>query len=367
MNRAPLIRALRAVRTAKLRAKQRFGLFDPLRIVPYRGCGTPELLRLEGRLLEADGAREPAGDRFWRNALTVLARLESDEIPGARLLARFGGRACEARTDHEGFFAFEIRPEHPPRPGWHAVELELLGSVAGGRGLRAAGQVLVPEPDAEFGVISDLDDTVIVTAATDRLLMVRICLFRNARTRVPFPGVPELYRALRAGPDRAGRNPIFYVSNCGWNLYDLIEAFMDHHGIPAGPIFMRDVAILEERSPTGGHRQHKLHRIRSLLRTYPELPFVLIGDSGERDPETYSRIAREHPGRIGAVYLRDASRQERDRQVRALAAQLSSLGVPAVLSPDSAAIAEHAAEQGFITPDAARRVRQAVGPGSPAP
>ena len=92
------------------------------------------------------------------------------------------------------------------------------------------------------------------------------------------------------GPDSKSSNPVFYVSSSPWNIYDMLVDFLNVHGVPPGPLFLKDWSL----SVLGKHRDYKLGVIRRLLRTYEDLPFVLIGDSGEEDPEIYL------PGRAGA-------------------------------------------------------------------
>ena len=94
-----------------------------------------------------------------------------------------------------------------------------------------------------------------------------------------------------------------------------------------------------------------------LLDTYEDLPFVLIGDSGEEDPEIYLQTIREHPGRIKAVYIRDVTPGERDAEVMAMADEARKLGTEMVAVPDTTAAAEHAASIGLIAPDAIATVR----------
>jgi phosphatidate phosphatase APP1 len=160
--------------------------------------------------------------------------------------------------------------------------------------------------------------------------------------------VSEFYRAVQAGRTGGECNPIFYVSSSPWNLYDLLEDFLDLHGVPAGPLFLKDW------SPTnlGKHERHKLDVIRTLLATYPELPFVLIGDSGEQDPEIYRKIVQEHPGRIRSIYIRDVTTRERDVVVGRIGEELRDLGVEMLFTADTAEALAHAAEQGLISPDA---------------
>jgi phosphatidate phosphatase APP1 len=187
------------------------------------------------------------------------------------------------------------------------------------------------------------------------LKMTWIVLLNNAHTRLPFEGVSAFYEALRRGKEGRVHNPIFYVSSSPWNIYDVLEDFLNVHGVPEGPLFLKDWSP----SVLGKHRTHKLGIIRSLLRTYPDLPFVLIGDSGEEDPEIYLQAAHEYPGRIPAIYIRDVTSGERDAQVHAIAGEARSLGTEMVLVPDTAAAAEHAASIGLIPPDAVPEIRSA--------
>ncbi len=332
--------------------KRRFGLLDPFEILPYRGHGTPRELFLKGRVLEVTGiTRAGQNDTAWHNLRNMARRFASDEVAGARVRASCGRIQTETVADQEGFF--EVRFELPePLAGptkWHPVELELIDPTSPGGGVvRSTGQVLVPN-EARFGVISDIDDTVVHSSATNVLKMAWVVLLNNARTRLPFEGVAAFYEALRRGADGLAHNPIFYVSSSPWNIYDVLEDFLNVHGVPAGPLFLKDW------SPTvlGKHRTHKLDIIRRLLRTYSELPFVLIGDSGEEDPEIYHQAVREHPGRIRAIYIRDVTTARRDAEVGAIAKEVRGLGVEMILAPDTAVAAEHAAATGLIAPDAA--------------
>jgi phosphatidate phosphatase APP1 len=327
--------------------KRRFGLLDPFEIMPYRGHGTPHELYLKGRVLEERGITSSGQyDTVWDNLRNMARRFASDEVPGARVRASFGELTVEAVADEEGFFdvRFELPEPLTGSAGWLPVELELLHPASPGGGpVRSTGRVLVPS-GARLGIISDIDDTVVRSSATNAMKMAWVVLLNNAYTRLPFEGVGAFYEALRRGTDGRAKNPIFYVSSSPWNIYDVLENFLDVHDVPEGPLFLKDW------SPTvlGKHRGHKLGIIRTLLGTYPDLPFVLIGDSGEEDPEIYSQVVREQPGRVRAVYIRDVTSAERDAEVRAIAEEVRKLGVEMVPVPDTASAAEHAASAGLI-------------------
>ena len=340
----------------RFRFKRRFGLFDPFEILPYRGHGTSRELFLKGRVLEETGITRPGrDDALWLNVLNMLRRFASDEVAGARVLASFGELQAETTTDEEGFFEVSFRLDDPLESSsrWHAVDLELLSPPSpGGRDVRSKGHILVPR-EAGFGVISDLDDTVVRSSATNLLKMAWIVVRNNAHTRLPFEGVGAFYEALRRGERGDDFNPIFYVSSSPWNIYDLLEDFLNVHGIPPGPLFLKDW------SPTvlGKHQGYKLGVIRTILDTYSDLPFVLIGDSGEEDPEIYLQTIREHPGRIRTVYIRDVTSERRDAEVKAIADEARALGTEMVTVPDTAAAAEHAASAGLIAAGAVAAVR----------
>jgi phosphatidate phosphatase APP1 len=336
--------------------KRRFGLLDPFEILPYRGHGTRQELFLKGRVLEEAGiTRAGRDDAVWKNILNMARRFASDEVAGARVRASFEGLQVETTADVEGFFEVRFQLAEPldGPGGWYEVGLELLSPPSPGGGMvRSTGRVLVPR-GARFGVISDLDDTVVRSSATNVLKMAWIVVRNNAHTRLPFEGVAAFYRALQLGPDRRSSNPIFYVSSSPWNIYDMLEDFLNVHGVPYGPLFLKDWSL----GVLGKHRSYKTGVIRRLLDTYEDLPFVLIGDSGEEDPEIYLQAVREHPGRIKAIYIRDVASAERDVEVRAIADEARALGTEMVAVPETTAAAEHAASIGLIAPDAVAAVR----------
>ena len=349
------------------RAKRALGEADPVHAVPYRGYATGGRLVLGGRVLEVEARPEAERDRLWHDLVRLYRWLESDEVPAASLTARWRAEERSLTSDDEGYFRFEIEggPPRDERLAWHPVEVDLLAPLAPGqeKPVRAIGEVVVPAADALFAVVSDLDDTVVETGATSALKMARTVFLHNARTRTPFPGVAAFYRALELGPSGARpRNPVFYLSSSPWNLYPLFIGFLAHQEIPRGPIFLRDLGLRPDLGIGPGHEEHKLGHLRRLLDDFPDLPFVLVGDSGQQDPEIYAHLIAglgdEAPRRIRAVYIRDVTPDPRDAQVNELARQALGRGVAMALVPDTATAARHAAELGLIPPDAVAEVAE---------
>jgi phosphatidate phosphatase APP1 len=320
----------------RARAWRRFRRqIDPIVILPYLGYGTPRRLVIRGRVLEDEGfALAADADSRWRNLIRFWKRLESDEVPDARLRAG----DIETITDREGYFRLEL--EGSFRAGaWNEVALEL---VAGNS--KAAARVLVPSPKARFGLISDIDDTVVDSNVTRKLRMILHAAFNNARTRKPFKGVAAFYRALHAGV-----NPVFYVSKSPWNLYAPIVEYLEVQGFPAGPVLLRDFGWRREK-------EHKRKAIEEILNTYPRLEFVLSGDSGEQDPEIYADIVRRFPARILAIYIRSVNTRKIS-EIQALAKEVAKTGCQLILAPEAEAAAAHAAAEGLIQASDLRAVR----------
>ena len=307
---------------------------DPIRLIAYRGYGNTQILYLRGRALQgAPAAPAQADDSRLENLWAAYQRLESDEVAGLTVSAEFAGEVWQATTDSEGYYALAIQPAAPidrTQP-WQEVALSWAGG-AGTTHAAGAAPVLTPPPTARFGVISDIDDTVLVSHVTVPFKMALVSLFSNARTRSPFPGVAPFYQALRGGVGGDEQNPIFYVSSSPWNFYDLLVEFMQVNEIPAGPLLLRDYGRQNLRGV--GNHSHKRTQIDHLLTTYPALPFLLLGDSGQEDPEIYASVVSDFPGRICGIYIRDVTPEQaaRGAEIAALAQQTAAAGAPLLLS-----------------------------------
>lgn len=325
-------------------------------VVVYRGFGTRDEVFISGRVL----ANRPVGpalgtDSWWRNLGNSLRHLESDEVPGARVQLSFNGATHTAITDDEGYFRAWLRPAAQPGDTlWHDVRARVIEPVHhGAADVAGGGRVIIPRSAAAFGVISDMDDTVIRTDATRLIGMLRRTLLENALTRLPFPGVAQFYSGLHAGAGGTIGNPIFYVSSSPWNLYPLLTEFLEHQAIPAGPLVLRDWGIAESGALPLRHGDHKLGAIRQILDRYPALPFILIGDSGQEDPEIYSTIVHEYPSRILAVYIRNvAPARDRIVAVKRLGQEVREAGSELLLTDDTLACARHAAHRGWMDEEA---------------
>jgi phosphatidate phosphatase APP1 len=313
-----------------------------LAISAYRGFGRPDEMLLRGRiLLERPVTRAREAESLWRNLLNTYHRFQSDEVAGAKVRASYRDAVVETVSDDEGHFQVRLQPrELASHTLWHEAAIELPDS----NGISAIAEVMIPSEAASFGVISDIDDTIVQTNATSLLRMVR-SIVNNAAARLPFEGVADLYQALHAE-----RNPIFYVSSSPWNLYELLHDYMDLNRIPHGPMFLQDWGIDEKMLILASHTEHKLAQIQAVVDYYPTLKFVLIGDSGQHDPEIYLEVIRAHPGRVLAVFIRDVTPDLRDKGVTQIANEVNALGVEMIYVKDSHEALTHARRLGLLGP-----------------
>jgi phosphatidate phosphatase APP1 len=342
------------------------GLLGSPIILPYRKFGTPNRVRLAGRVVEDRGVVAAAHtDSTAANLWLSLKRYVAYEVPGAVVAVRFGGEDHTVASDRKGFFEVEIEPRVPLRlplgESWLSVEIRLLQARADTTPLLSAEAfVLIPSRTARFGVISDIDDTIVKTGATNFLKHWRTLVANSAEARVPFRGLAPFYRALHRGRSGSEGNPIFYVSSSPWNLYDLFERFMVLHDIPLGPILLRPIGVGAGRWPGGSHKANKLAQIDLILSTYPDLNFILVGDSGQRDAEIYAMAANRHPGRVLAIYIRDVTDTERDLSVKAVLEPASARSVRIAYGSDLIEAAEDADAAEWITSSALPEIRAAV-------
>jgi phosphatidate phosphatase APP1 len=337
-------------------------------VLPFVGHGSPQRIRVGARVvlgrseavpdaIPAGEPARPAAKRRSRRAvfLASVSRFFTIELPRAAVVVRTPARASEFRADRDGYL--DVVVDDPGfEPGWHDVELALDD------GTSATAPVLVVDPRADVGLVSDVDDTILETGLTRGLAFLRATLLTETADRAPLPGAAALYRALVAPRGGVGR-PVFYVSTSPWNLHASLLEFIALRAFPLGPLLLTDWGPGHGSLFRIGAREHKTGLIHRILEEHPGLKLVLIGDTGQLDPEIYAAVAQAFPDRVRAVYVRRAGHWEarRDAEVQALAARVTAQGVPMLVVEDSTAIAEHAATIGLLEGGAIDAVRSETG------
>ncbi len=303
---------------------------------------------VKGRILLARTWPHPdANDPAVVNLYHMLRRWCTPERPYSLVRLSAGGAPVERRADREGYFEVEI-------PAAEAPSDELLIELPESTVSQPAHWPVDPLAyDPDCLILSDIDDTVLVSHAGQFFSMVATTLFGNALTRQLFPGVVELYRALRHGPDpdRDRRNPIAYVTSSPYNLHGLLDLIFKENGLPSGPFFMTDWGLDEDKWLKRSHRDHKLDAIRHALSWYPDLPVLLIGDTTQHDVPVYVEAALEHPGRIAMILIHSLSSAKRMEQLRLEAEKLAGTGTAFHFFADHAEATAILAQAGWISAD----------------
>ncbi|GAA1869940.1 App1 family protein [Myceligenerans crystallogenes] len=265
------------------------------------GPGVPNRVRVLARVVLAPphrgpataGLPEPVPDRRgFRSYLTAQAPREAVRI-------RFAGTAVDVVADRGGYIDVDLDlPDGVAlAPGAHEATL----APAGVPGAAVAAPVLLVDAATPLGVVSDIDDTTMVTAVPRLFLAAWNTFVRHTSARRAVEGMPELYRRLAAAHPGA---PFFYVSTGAWNTARTLRAFLARHGYPAGPLLLTDWGPTN----TGWFRSGPHHKdacLARLMREFPRTRWLLVGDDGQHDPEIYARATRRRPGRVAAVAIRE--------------------------------------------------------------
>lgn len=353
--------------TFKFEVKKKLNLFDPIFIYPYRGYGYKDEIILVGRVLEKERVvhKEDTTDSFFRNIYRFYKRYESDEIPGVKLEVKYKGKTYETTTDDEGYYYIKIPAQkNENQPFWNEVHLKIIDTPADLEGkMTATGEIMFPDNESDFGIISDVDDTILESKATNFLLKVKTLALNHARSRIAFPGVAALYRGLVSETKDRYKNPLWFISGSSWNIYDMLDRFCEDKKIPKAPFLLRKLDIDAKKIIKKDTITYKLNHLRPLMKFTDPLPFIFIGDSGQKDPEIYKIIAEEFPGRVKAIYIRDITpdlTDKRDKEVKEIAEELKGKNIDIILADNTLEAAKHAHKNNWISEKDLKAVQEEV-------
>jgi phosphatidate phosphatase APP1 len=301
-------------------------------VVPFTGYGGPGWIRVLGRVVLRPPGAVPddrlAGIRGWRSFTSV-------PVHNAEVIVEAGGERHTIVADRGG--VLDQRLEVDLTPGWSPIRLSVDGDAVEAR-------ILVVDPDASFGVVSDIDDTVMVTALPRPLLAAWNTFVLDEHARTPVAGMAVLYdRLQRAHPGA----PIVYLSTGAWNVVPTLTRFLGRNLYPPGPLLLTDWGPTHDRWFRNG-TAHKRDSLRRLAEEFPGIRWLLIGDDGQADERTYGEFATAHPQNVSAVAIRRLTAGEAVLAGGRSADGAVDAGVPWVSAPDGAGLDEQLAALGLI-------------------
>jgi len=252
------------------------------------------------------------------------------------VVIEIGGERIEVLADRGG--VVDTRVPVALSPGWHQATLRTEGAEP------VEAPIWIVGTDVEFGLISDVDDTVMVTALPRPLVAAWNTFVLDEHARIPTPGMAVLYeRLVRAHPGAA----VIYLSTGAWNVAPTLTRFLSRNLYPAGPLLLTDWGPTHDRLFRSG-RAHKEENLRRLAEEFPHVRWLLIGDDGQHDEELYARFAAEHPERVAAVAIRRLSTGEAVLAGGRTKAEQHGVDVPWVSASDGATLADQLADLGIL-------------------
>lgn len=306
-------------------------------VIPYTGYGSTTWVRVLGRVLLSQAEQrpeiEPAGARGWRSFTSI-------PVESAEVQVTVGDRTTTVTADRSGIVDQVV--EADLEPGWQRVELSVEGSAP------VHADVFVVAPDVTFGLVSDIDDTVMVTALPRPMLAAWHTFVVNEHARSTTPGMPVLYERLLTQHPGA---PVIYLSTGAWNVAPTLTRFLSRNLYPAGALLLTDWGPTADRWFRSG-REHKRNNLLRLADEFPQIRWLLVGDDGQHDEAIYSDFLTQHPDHVTAVCIRQLSPGEavlagstnREHELS------NASGVPWRYAPDGAGLAEELEDVGVMDP-----------------
>ncbi len=296
------------------------------KIIGYRGIANKEQVILSGHAFESHKVKDPHPHHGRRkNLKQAIRRFRARPLTYATVDVLVNGITKRVRTNQKGYFSCQISHELH-EPGWYPYELFWKRNDG-----RFHGEFYLSD-EHETGVISDIDDTLLVSHSTRLLRKLALVLFKNAHTRKVIPYLTKWYHHLRELNNEDHPNDFFYVSNSEWNLYDFLEDFFTINKLPKGVFFLQKLkkGLSELISSGKSHKSHKLTTIEFLFRFYPHKSFILVGDNGQKDMEIYSMLIEKYPDRVKGVMIRKLPYVKNETRLKYYEKRITAHGLPFV-------------------------------------
>lgn len=258
------------------------------RVQPYTGYGGEGWVRVLARVLLAPPAtaqRTVENERGWRRFVSMSAA-------GVEVSVEIGGEQRSVVSARDGYV--DVRLPAAVAPGWTVARLTVEGAPP------VEAPVHVVGPASTAGLVSDIDDTVIITALPRPALAFWNTFVLQESLRRPVPGMAKLYQELVGAETDLF---VCYLSTGAWNTAPSLQRFLDRHGYPRGPILLTDWGATKSGWFRSG-REHKRAELRRLFADLPQVRWLLVGDDGQHDPAIYSEAAEAAPDRVRGVAIR---------------------------------------------------------------
>ena len=274
----------------------------------YHGYGHKDNLIVYGHVLAGKNTvRTTYKSNPVLNIFNLIKLFFIRPLQGVSVRLQWRNQTFDTTTAADGFFKFQWQSDTEITEGWHQIIVQLVDNQ-GNILTTGEGKMFIPEA-TQYGFISDIDDTVLVSHSARTGKKLRVLFTKNPRSRKTFADVVKFYNLLAlAHTQPTLLNPFFYVSSSEWNLYDYLNEFFKHNGLQKGVFLLSDIKRWYQLFKTGGTKhQGKLIRVARIIDAFPKQRFILLGDNSQSDPAIYVAIANKYPDKIVAIYIRNIS------------------------------------------------------------
>ena len=315
----------------------------------YRGYVNDEEIIVFGHVFRsrAPDSQALAETTGLRHARSVIRMFRLDPINNARVTFCFQDWEVSSKTTEDGYFRFNLPHTDPLNSGWHSFTVRCQ---VGDTVVEEQSELLKPY-DSKLGIISDIDDTFLISYSNRFFKKLYVMLFRNVNRRKIFDEVVDHYQALSQAGQRRGEaaNAFFYVSSSEWNLYALITRFAALHDLPKAVIKLKKIktSLVDFFASGRGNHDHKFIKIKDIMTFYPQLTYVLLGDDSQHDPYLYERVCKHFPRNVRAIYIRQTSSRRKPRVVKTLK-NIESLDVATCYFENSGQAIAHSQKIGIV-------------------
>ena len=286
----------------------------------YHGYGHMHNLVVYGHVLKGKPAqRGRLAHNIITNMIGLIRLFFVQPLAAVKVQLKWNDQHFETLTEADGFFKFEWESEASVPAGWHPVTVTLASESASP--IKGEGKLFVPHK-TQYAFISDIDDTVLVSHSASKFKRLRVLFTKNPHSRKAFEDVVQHYHLLStANTEPDVPNPFFYVSSSEWNLYDDLNEFFKHNGLPKGVFLLNEIKKWHQLFETGKTKHHgKLIRVARIMDVFPIQRFVLFGDNSQSDPDIYAAIAQKYSQKIVAIYIRNIKNDHKEHTLQALGA-----------------------------------------------
>ncbi len=307
-------------------------------VTGFPGYGTEEWVRVLGRVLIAPPIKRTSSGEFaslrgWRSFAAV-------PVGYAQVTVMIEGVSHEVVADRGGVIDAKLPATLPP--GWQTVTMSVEGSEP------TETRVFIVGSDVRFGIVSDVDDTVMVTALPRPLLAAWNSFVVDEHARQPVPGMAVMLERLSREYPGA---PVIYLSTGAWNVAPTLTRFMRRHLFPSGAFLLTDWGPTHDRWFRSG-RDHKARNLRRIAEEFPHVKWLLVGDDGQHDDAIYTGFAIEYPDSVAAVAIRRLLPAEAVLAGgRTVVDDHSAAEVPWVSESDGAGLLERLQDVGVVSRD----------------